>query len=381
MEQEDKPTETQDSQTEGGAELTTANNSEPTAQVVVKKSGGLSLFVALLALGISGYLLYQDWQASQMVSEQSQQTASKPAFDEHVSKINDRHQQLQVTLSQQAQEISALDNRLNQLRETTAKQTNDTVPASTFDNSENQALFTQLQQRLNEQNTVIQQLQSQLASQPATNPGTTAHEVLPDNDRYHSQATIESLLVADLLLQSGQLDQAVKVLEDHLAAARIRPGIISQINQLIGRIKRTAQPDTQTLAERLQVVKQQLSTVGLATEAADGGHGDQDAPWYTRFVSVKKIAEDSQIQDSTALALAKAQISQHLFQAQLALTLAEQDLWSGHLQQAVQLLQTQLPDQQSIINELNQLSAELVKAVVPDDINTAAIIDELNGLR
>ncbi len=379
MDQEDKPIDTEGSQAEPPVEPTTDMEQQEAKPVVVKKTAGFSLFIALLALGLSGYLFYRDWQQTQTVAAADGDQLALQVIRDEIQVLRTDFDKLQVDAEQNAQQLTALNSSLNRVeqRQQTANQSDNTPPA-VFDNSNNLAMLQQLQDRLNEQNTVIQQLQTQLATRTETQQA-EAHEVLPNTDPFDTQATVERLMVADLLLQKGQLVQAAKVLEDHLGVARTRPTTANQLQNLINQIRRTDQPDTQALAERLQTIKQQLDAVVLP--AKEPLASDENTAWYARFVSVKKIADESQIRDSTELALVKAQLSQHLFQAQLALALSEQELWTEQLQQAAQLLQKQLPDQSGLINVLQQLSAAAIRPQLDDDIDIRSIIDELNGLR
>ncbi len=185
-------------------------------------------------------------------------------------------------------------------------------------------------------------------------------------------------MIAQLMLHNNQLDQAVKGLEDHLATARIKPGIQSKINALLRSLRNTTKPDLTGLTEQLEQVKQQLLKIALPTTTEEPA---DDAPWYANFVSVKKISEASEIGTSADLAIVKAQLNQHLFQAQLALTMADQTAWEKRLQQTIDLLDDHLPGEQSLRSELASLQAESVVIRFSNEVNIQAIIDELSGLR
>ena len=73
-------------------------------------------------------------------------------------------------------------------------------------------------------------------------------------------------------------------------------------------------------------------------------------------------------------------LAQHLIQAKIALSLADQESWQLQLTAAVQKLKSQLPNQDELRQQVFNLSQQTVVPDLPEGINFQAIINELTRL-
>ncbi len=341
--------------------------SEPT--VVVKKSGGaLSLLLSIVALGVAGYLFYQDWQGSDST------TTSASVLPE-IQQLQQANQSLAAQLSQAKSEtqqlkeqLTSLQQSLSEVRELAGQKS---VQTSVFDNSENERLLQQLAQQLADQAQSTSALQRQITSLP-TDAG--MQQLSPEMlIQLQNAAAAQTLLTTQTLLDTGQVAAAGQGLDRYLQTANLGTNLGQRLQRLSERIQMINVPDAEPLRQELQALS--LAVKGLELPTVET---DDDSQWYDRFISVKKISDDSALNSSVQLMELKVQLDRLLYQAGLNLTMQQQEGWQSSLHQAANLLQQQLP-QQALVKQLNDLASEQVRVVVPADLGIGALVNELKG--
>ncbi len=353
------------------------SDSEPT--VIVKKSSNkLALFLSLLALVATAYLLYIEFLSNQETSDsevfdnQIQQKQIQQLGEDNKKLSN----QLQSLANRYDNELIGLKDQLNKIKQQPVQANK----SNAFDNSQNEAALLQLEQQLNQQISdhaaALSQLkQNLLASQ---NTIKTAKEVLPTQaDAYDTQRAIDALYAADLLIRTNRLPQATSTLQQLQASARLKASTQQQINHLLSQWQQVKQPDNTKLFSQLQSLKQQVKVLTLTTQETE----TSDDSWYNRFISVKKIETDGTLADSHALHLLKAQLTQHLLQAEWALTLQQTPAWNQQLSAAAKALAEQLPKQTELTKNMRELASKPITALLPTPSGIHDIISQLKGQR
>ncbi len=339
--------------------------------VVIKKSGsGFSLLLSVVALGIAGYLFYQNWQQDdspiQAVSSQAE-----------IEQLQQANQSLGVQLSEAKAEIQQLKTQLSAVQQGLAEVKNlanqQPGAADPFDNSANERSLQQLEQQLEDQVETIRALQQQFTS---LSLDSGVREMSPELlNQIQSTATVQTLLTTQTLLDTGQIGAAASGLDRYLSSAHVSAAMNRQLQQLANRIRQIETPDTASLKQSLQNLVEKVKSLELPTvEAADEGH------WYDRFISVKKISDDSELTSSVQLMELKMQLDRQLYQAGLNLTMQQQTGWQDTLNQSANLLAQQLSTEQALVEQIKSLAAQKVVADVPADLNIDVLIKELKGL-
>ena len=353
---------------------TTPNEESTAAPVIINKSSNkLAIFLSLLALIAPAYLLYIKFLSNQ-------DTLDTEVFDNQIQQLGEANKklsdQLQNLTSRYDDELANLKDQLNQVKQQPV-QTNE---STAFDNSQNEAAISQLEQQLNQQLNDHAAELAQLKQNVATAQETTriAKEVLPTaTDAYDTQRAIDALYAADLLLRTQRLPQAINTLQQLQATANLKTSTQQQINQLLNQWQQVEQPDNNLLFSQIQSLKQQVKTLTLPTQETAA---DQDT-WYNRFISVKKIAADGSLADSHALHLLKAQLTQHLLQAEWALTLQQGPAWNQQLNAAAKALNEQMPKQTTLVQHLKDMANKQIIALLPTPSGIHDVISELKGQR
>ncbi len=345
-------------------------------QVIVKKSSNkLALLLSLLALIASAYLLYVTFLGKP--NKQDSQNLANQILD-----LENANQQLKQQLRQQDQNSSTAIQQLQQQIDALANQPKPQADGLTFDNSGNEAALSQLEaqmkQQFSDQSDELNQLKQQLkTTQPIQS---VAKEVLPDPvDLYDSKRAIDALYAADLLIRTQRLPQAISTLEQLLDTANLRTSTQHNIQQLLNSWQRIEQPDTHNLMQQLQQIKSDIKHLKLNTESTTTSKDNE--PWYSRFVSVKKINSDAGLADSHQLHLLQAELTQQLLQAEWALTLHQSKAWQTHLTMAAQTLEQTMPGQKTMVQSLNSLASKPVVALLPTPSGIHDLINELKGQR
>ncbi|WP_154222829.1 hypothetical protein [Marinicella rhabdoformis] len=346
--------------------------SEP--KIIIKKSSNkLALFLSLLALAAPAYLLYIEFLSNQ-------ETLDTAVFDNQIQQLGEANKklsdQLQSLTTRYDNELTGLKDQLNQIKQQPV-QANE---SNAFDNSKNEAALLQLEQQLNQQisdhATALSSLKQSIAAAQETNR--IAKEVLPTaTDAYDTQRAIDALYAADLLLRTNRLPQAISTLQQLQATARLKTSTQQQIKHLLTQWQQVQQPDNSILFSELQSLKQQVKALTLSTQKAD----TSEDSWYHRFISVKKIETDGTLADSHELHLLKAQLTQHLLQAEWALTLQQESAWNQQLKAAAIALREQMPKQTALVKQLNDLATKRIIALLPTPSGIHDVINELKGLR
>lgn len=385
----DQPTEEQaENSATTDTEVASDETHEETAvietdTVVVRKSGGtFSLLLSLLALAAAGYALYLQWQSSEkgtndsdrMFEQQLQQLGDEHADSvaalETITKANENLRQQSAEL---AVKITNLDNQLQQIKVAGDSDAN-VSQAQLFDNSANEVALRQLTLQLQSQEILINQLQSQLESQ--ANEPMVSQGMVVEQDQVQKALAVKVLNQAETLVELHDFETAGAVLQNFLLVTKLDPTWQVQIKQLADALAQTEQPDLVAMQQTLKNLDGTVNEIQLETEATT-----DETSWYHRFVSVKKISDDSAIASSAALVDLKLAIKRQLYLAQLMLSLQDQSGWENSLNQAAELLQDNLPEQTQLLNKLNTLAQQSLLPVVPSEFDTAGLIAQLNGLR
>jgi hypothetical protein len=351
-----------------------------TDKVVVKKSGGgLALLMALIALGISGYLFYKDWLAAREDAGQNKSGEFLQQLNTHKSMSAKNSLEFQQQLDQVSQSVKQVEAELNDLKTDISTSSNESSnnlgELVSFDNSANLAAIEALQSELTTQNQLLLSMQSQLAAQPTT---PTTQEFSSDYlAKLQRSTAVQALVSAQTLLESGQIVMASTSLENYLLGATIDDNYQRKIQNKVNQIKDIKQPDSIKLTQRLSHVGKAIKDLTIPTENTE----NSDTSWYDRFISVKKINEGSQVDSSFELLSLKAELSNRLNAAKLLLTLKDQQGWQHALNQAADLLQQNMPQQQALVNQLQKLAGEPIVATVPENIALMKLVDELKGMR
>lgn len=349
-------------------------------KVVVKKSGGgLALLMALIALGISGYLFYKDWLAAREDAGQNKSGEFLQQLNTHKSMSAKTSLEVQQKIEQLTQNISQVETDLSDLKlelsKSSNEQSNDSRQPIEFDNSENEAAIQALQTQIRNQNQLLLSLQNQLADRPIDEYHS---EVIPSHlENLQKSAAIQALVSAQTLLDSGYVEMAGSTLENFLMGSAIDNDYYRDIQDKVNEIKRIKQPDSIKIAQQFSSIETAIQNLTITTETEEVS----ESSWYDRFISVKKIDEGSQIDTSFELLSLKAELSHRIHTAKLLLTLKDQKGWQQLLNQAVELVQQKIPKQQVLANQLQKLADESIIATVPDNLELMTLVDELKGIR
>lgn len=353
---------------------TTSHEESTAAPVIIKKSSNkLALFLSLLALIAPAYLLYIEFLSSQ-------DSPDTEVFDNQIQQLGEANKklsdQLQNLTSRYDNELTALKDQLNQVK----NQPVQAKESPAFDNSQNETAISQLEQQLSQQISDHAAELTLLKQNMATVQNTTsiAKEVLPTvTDAYDTQRAIDALYAADLLLRTHRLPQAISTLQQLKATAKLKASTQQQINQLLNQWQQVEQPDNSLLFSQIQSLKQQVKSLTLPTQEIE----NTKTSWYSRFISVKKLAADGTVADSHALHLLKAQLTQHLLQAEWALTLQQGPAWNQQLNAAATALNEQMPKQTTLVQQLRDLANKQIIALLPTPSGIHDVISELKGQR
>ncbi|MCX7552379.1 hypothetical protein OS175_00690 [Marinicella sp. S1101] len=354
-----------------------------TETVVVKKSGGtFSLLLSLVALAAAGYALYLQWQAAEneagesnrLIATQLQQLeaeqASAVAALQTVQNTNENLRQQSTELATKVSSLERLTQQLQDAGMSGAQLSEEKL----FDNSANEVALRQLTLQLQNQEILINQLQSQLNSQ-VDEPATSQDGVV-DQDQLQRALAVKALNQAETLVELHDIETATVVLENFLLATKLDTSWQIKLKQLVDALARTEQPDIQAMQQTLKGLDGAVNQIQLQTETAAA-----EGNWYDRFVSVKKISDDSSITSSAALVELKLSIKRQLYLAHLMLSLQDQSGWQNSLMQAAELITDNFPEQTQLANEIKTLAQLSLLPKVPKEFDTQALIAQLNGLR
>jgi uncharacterized protein HemX len=342
------------------------DNVNPTEQqVIINKSGAavLSLMVSILALLVSAYLFYQTQINQNNSSNQNEITELNQQLYQANQALSTDLASSQVKIKENQQLLQSLATQISNLQ----LPNDHTTP--TFDNSENLALIEQLHEQLDQQKIMLQKLSTEQGSNQTINP-------VIDQESIQRQATLNQLRMVQLMLNNNQIPQAILSLEKHLTMDQLKPTIQVKLKQLLLDLNNIKQVDKKSLFNELDQAQNRVVALTLETEKIEV----TESSWYEKFISVKKIKSDNSLANSTDLAILKADLAQHLIQAKIALSLADQESWQLQLTAAVQKLKTQLPNQDELRQQVLNLSQQTVVPDLPEGINFQAIINELTRL-
>lgn len=367
-----EPTETQeDENIIDSTEI--ENTSEQQEPVIVKKSGnGLALFLALLALGLSAYLFYQQWQQKGLLTQADNSADS-------LKQIQDKNAQIENNIKNLQQQVDALKKADNEIRQSLssmnsqlANQNNNETQNTEFDNTDNEVAIQRIQTQLASQAQLLATIQSQLAA-PA-NIQTVGD--LPQNnfDALHNTRIIQTLTMAQTMLDTNQITPAISTLENLQQSAPAGFDHHNQLQNIINAIKQIRQPDLTTLKQRVTTVSAEIQNLQLPVAK---NTEEAESKWYENFISVKKIDSNQGLDSTLDLLSMKSQLSHLLQSAQFSLNLSVENAWQQSLTEASDLLKSKLPEQQNLIRELQQLAAEPIKATVPKNLGIMTLVNDL----
>ncbi len=366
------------------------------ADVVIKKSGGgLALLLALLALMATAYLYYLDWHRittginNEINTVSGEVTEQQNELSTSIQALKDSHQVLktdlinnQVAVTNTSQQFSKLQSDVETLmneQQLGQSQSADNVVSPAFDNSLNEQSIEQLNNQLQAQSLLISQLQTQIQSQISSNlSNTTAEELLPEDENLRQKRLAVDMLYRVLMLvETQRLNSATETLDDFLQQSNIDDNSQRQLVQLNRQLKTIEMPDVTALKQQLQGIEKAIDQLDLTTINAV----TEEDSWYSRLITVKKIENNEAINSTTKLLEFKATMNQLMLQAELFLSQAAQKGWSASLKDAASLLKNQFPDQQKLVQQLNQLSTQPVAIELPANLDIAALINQFKGLR
>ncbi|MGJ8662493.1 MAG: hypothetical protein ACSHWU_02535 [Marinicella sp.] len=386
MENDNKDQLTSDEAIVIEADTESVNTEKQTDQQVIKQksSGGFSLLVAILALVGTGYLYYKDYTGSTESSlPNNQQLKALQVENEGLkAELN----ALKTDLSAFKSQIDANANNINQLtNQFINSSTSESSPAVTaFDNSENETALNTVNDQLTVNQNSIQQLTqrlNQLANQLSNQSDTQASQIAqksPEIEPFNHKATLETLMVTELLLANQQIEQATHVLSTHLSSANIQAQTRTQINQLLRQLRSVQMPNKEDFVAELTQIRGEINALQIPTETKEVS----DPHWYERFISVKKISEESSsISNSASLAILKSRLNNHLLQAELAMVMQNQSAWQLQLESGSQLILQQLPLQTDLVSQLAQMAEKQITPSIPEGLGIQSIIAELQGMR
>ena len=342
------------------------DNVNPTEQqVIINKSGAavLSLMVSILALLVSAYLFYQTQINQNNSSNQNEITELNQQLYQANQALSTDLTNSQVKIKENQQLLQSLAAQISSLQLPKDSAT------PTFDNSENLALIEQLHEQLDQQKIMLQKLSAEQGSQTVINP-------VDDQESIQRQATLNQLRMVQLMLNNNQLPQAIRSLENHLTMDQLKPTIQVKLKQLLLDLNSIKQVDKKSLFNALDQIQNQVVALTLETEVSE----ETESNWYDKFITVKKIKSDNSLANSTDLAILKADLAQHIIQAKIALSLADQESWQMQLNVAAQQVKSKLPNQNELKDQLMALSQQTVVPDLPEGINFQAIINELTRL-
>ncbi|MEZ5472746.1 MAG: hypothetical protein R3E90_13325 [Marinicella sp.] len=342
-------------------------------KIVVKKSGGgFTLLIALLALGLSGYLFYQDWRKNGGLNLQDNGAESLQQLRDETLKATQNINKLERQIAELKQTHAKLNASLNEVKNHLTEQSSSDQQVSAFDNTDNEVALQRLQTQLNSQDKLIESLQSQLSNQPDIQTVGT----LPNNgfDALEKTRIIQSLTVAQTLLDASQPETALATLNNLQQSTGVSFDYRFELQNIIKQLEQLKHPDIASLKSRLEAAKKYLSDIQLPTTTDSE---TSESKWYERFISVKKIEETSGVDSTFDLLAIKAQLSHQLQTAELLLNLKDQTGWQQSLLQAADLIKEKLPQQLNLAANLQQLAAESINAKVPKNLGLMALVDEL----
>lgn len=349
-----------------------------TDQVVVKKKGGgFSLLLSVLALGLAAYVFYLQWQQqptsgssneiNELKQELNQLKNSVESIAADTAKNTNAYANINRTISEQGIKLTEIQNQGPESVSTEVQ---------AFDNTTNEYELRQLTQKLNAQQATITQLQTELASQLNEKSSIASEELLLDQDIIQKAAAAQTMIHVQMLVDNQNISAAIDTLERFLLVTTLDNNWKSKIGRLANALKNVNQVDLVALRKQLDVVEKKVDDLELETESQT-----EDGSWYDRFISVKKISADANVESSIALVEIKTALKRTLYEAKLFLSLQDQNGWQNSLIQLNDMVAQKLPKQDQLKTQIQNLANQAVVNDVPEAFDTEAIISELKGLR
>ncbi len=339
-----------------------------TPTVVVKKSSGFfSILLSLVALGLAAFTFYQQWHTPAAVNSSNEIRSLEQQVQMLTDDLQAQNNQQQNT-AKQVVELTQQNQRINgQL-----KSLGDSEDQAAFDNSDNEKALQQLTQQLNKQQNLITQLQTGSNNQPAI-----AHEELVlDEVAIQKSIAVKVLIQAQMLVDLQNIDQAVDVLEKFLLVTTLDANWKNKLRRLVNVLKQVELPDISSLRAELNRIDQMVGSIVLETVEPN-----VESRWYDRFVSIRKIDDEANIESSAALIELKSLMQRKLYEARLFLNLQEQNGWENSLLEVAKLIKDNVPKQVDLLGAIESLSQLSLVANIPERFDTESLISELTGLR
>lgn len=331
-------------------------------QVIVKKgSSVLALLLSLLALGGCGYLFYLKYVAPQNDQTQQQMAAidkQSQSLEQNLNQLDNKFSAQLQKLQQQLQQQAAT---ITQLQTTSTQQTTQPTTEQLLDRFAEQSELETLQQQLTEQQQKLKQLknswqQTTNSVQPTANQD-FRQQTQELNQLLDRNRLLNKLYVIKNLLQIKDFEQAQQQLEQ--VTQQLPATVKNQAEQLLQRWQTVQQPNLAAIQKQLNKAKKKASKLSLQVEQQQAKEQEKEA-WYNRFVSIKKIDQKNNLENSNQLQLLKIQITQNLLQAEWSLTLQQQQNWQRQLNQAANLLTQKMPYEQQLQQLLRNLSKQSI---------------------
>jgi len=371
---------------ENNQNIDVVENSAEQPVVVKKSSGGLSLLISLLALAGVVYLFYQDWLNNSQTTNNGVSPAVIQQLQDSAQVLSADLQNVQVDINgikQQSSQITAVEQQLKQLSEqldtlenvaqNTQQGSNLTDTDNQFDNSANELALARLQQQLTDQAQTIGVLQSKPSA-----IGSPSSSGQTDNLAHiEKSAAIQVLLTTDVLLSTHRIPQALAALDNYLKVSSLKTTDKNKILRLLNQLQQIEQPDLEQIDQQLQALKTTVHALQVSTETNDS----DETKWYERFVSVKKIETESNISSTAQMVTFKTELNRLLYQAKLYLMLSDQVGWQSSLNAAAKWVKDEMPENKALSSRITALADQAIVADIPKQLDVAAVIDELSGLR
>lgn len=369
--EEELPTETANEIEEHATDQQIDEDSQPespaeepseTPQVIVKKgSSVLALLLSLLALGGCGYLFYLKYVAPQNDQTQQQMAAidkQSQSLEQDLNQLDNKFSAQLQKLQQQLQQQAAT---ITQLQTTSTQQTTQPTTEQLLDRFAEQSELETLQQQLTEQQQKLKQLknswqQTTNSVQPTANQD-FRQQTQELNQLLDRNRLLNKLYVIKNLLQIKDFEQAQQQLEQ--VTQQLPATVKNQAEQLLQRWQTVQQPNLAAIQKQLNKAKKKASKLSLQVEQQQAKEQEKEA-WYNRFISIKKIDQKNNLENSNQLQLLKIQITQNLLQAEWSLTLQQQQNWQRQLNQATNLLTQKMPYEQQLQQLLRNLSKQSI---------------------
>ncbi|WP_395373961.1 hypothetical protein [Marinicella sp. W31] len=378
------------------------------SKAVKKSSGGiafLGLLIALGALALSAYNFY-------FYHFNTPQQQPVQDYSAEINSLSAETQSHQSMTRQQAEEIRALKQNLEQLQSQFANLTTDpeqTEATETVDLTPLQQQLETLQTELASVSQAQQLLQNSVASLPTTTASAEPSSQVSVTQFQNALAKIDVLeqRLQESLQQQNPVEESADTtpsvlaytINKQLALAELYlsldlpqaaieslntsinnesrnnyPSFTNQLERAVQEINTTAAVDSDGLLNQLKQISTSIEQLQLKTQQTPS---DADS-WYDKFITIRKVDNTAAVQSSTELNLLKSTLQHQLMLAQMALQTKNQNQWDKHLVHIKTGLQEHFAEQQDLISQVESLQQQQVRPQYP---NIGVLIDSFQQIQ